>query len=278
MKKTFLAAAFAGILMCGGLFAQTTPSADPSAPQAQPSTTQPAQPQQQMAPPTNQNAPSAQAAGSQAPASSGPKIAPGSVIPVQLTKSIDAKKVKTGDQVVAKVTQDLKTASGEVLVPKDTKIVGHVTEAQARTKEQKESQLGIAFDHAVLKNGSDVQVPMSIQAIVGQQNNNPNAGGGESEGPAASPSAPSAGGGSAKPGMAGAAPPPSPSDTGGAPSDAGSAKNAPPPINGQTQGVIGIPNMTLAPGANATQGSVVTSDKNNVKLESGTMLLLKVNQ
>jgi hypothetical protein len=78
--------------------------------------------------------------------------------------------------------------------------------------------------------------------------------------------------------MAGAAPPPSPSDTGGAPSDAGSAKNAPPPINGQTQGVIGIPNMTLAPGANATQGSVVTSDKNNVKLESGTMLLLKVNQ
>jgi len=278
MNRTFLAAAFAGILMCGGLFAQTTPSTDPSAPQAQPSPTQPAQPQEQAAPPTNQNAPSAQAAGSQAPGSSAPKIAPGSVIPVQLTKSIDAKKVKTGDEVIAKVTQDMKTASGEVLVPKDTKIVGHVTEAQARTKEQKESQLGIAFDHAVLKNG-DVQVPMSIQAIVGQQNNNPNAPGGESEGPAASPSAPSAGG-SAKPGMAGAAPAPSPSrsESSSAPSDAGAAKNSTPPINGQTQGVIGIPNMTLAPGANATQGSVVTSDKNNVKLESGTMLLLKVSQ
>jgi hypothetical protein len=291
MKKTFFAAAFTGILMCGGLFAQT-PSADPSAPQAQPSTSSPAPPQQQMAPPTNQNAPSAQApaspatggqpptSASPAQASGTPKIAPGSVIPVQLTKSIDAKKVKTGDQVVAKVTQDLKTSSGEVLVPKDTKILGHVTEAQARTKEQKESQLGIAFDHAVMKNGSDVQLPMSIQAIVGQQNNNPNAAGGSDQQPAASPSAPSTGGGSARPGMAGssAAPSAPPSEAGAAPSDAGSAKNASPQINGQTQGVVGIPNMSLAPGANATQGSVVTSDKNNVKLESGTMLLLKVNQ
>ncbi len=35
--------------------------------------------------------------------------------------------------------------------------------------------------------------------------------------------------------------------------------------------------MTLSSGAgNAAQGSVVTSEKNNVKLESGTMMLLKV--
>jgi hypothetical protein len=42
--------------------------------------------------------------------------------------------------------------------------------------------------------------------------------------------------------------------------------------------VIGISNLTLAPPSNGTQGTVMTSDKNNVKLESGTMLLLKVNQ
>ena len=54
--------------------------------------------------------------------------------------------------------------------------------------------------------------------------------------------------------------------------------NAPrPPINAQTQGVIGISNLSLQP-ANGAQGSVMTSEKNNVKLESGTMLLLKVNQ
>jgi len=64
-----------------------------------------------------------------------PRIAPGSVIPVQLTKNIDAKKTKSGDEVVAQVTQDMKTNSGEVIVPKGTKVVGHVTEVQARRKE-----------------------------------------------------------------------------------------------------------------------------------------------
>jgi hypothetical protein len=98
-----------------------------------------------------------------------PRIAPGSVIPVELTKGIDAKKAKTGDEVVAKVTQDMKTTNGEVLVPKDTKVVGRVTEAQPRSKEQKESEIGIAFDHAVMKNGSEMQLPMSIQAIIGRE-------------------------------------------------------------------------------------------------------------
>ena len=59
------------------------------------------------------------------------------MIPVQLTKTIDAKKAKPGDEVVAKVTMDLKTNSGEVVVPKDTKVVGHVTESQARSKDRK---------------------------------------------------------------------------------------------------------------------------------------------
>jgi len=49
-----------------------------------------------------------------------------------------------------------------------------------------------------------------------------------------------------------------------------------PPINAQTQGVIGLSHVTLAAGSSAAQGSVLTSEKGNVKLESGTMLLLKV--
>ena len=43
-----------------------------------------------------------------------PLIAPGSVIPVQLAKSIDAKKVKTGDEVEAKVTEYLKQRMGRL--------------------------------------------------------------------------------------------------------------------------------------------------------------------
>lgn len=119
------------------------------------------------------------------------RIAPGTVIPVELTKGIDAKKAKSGNAVEAKVTQDLKAENGEVIVPRDTKVVGHVTEAQPRNKEQKQSQVGIAFGRAVMKNGGDISVPMSIQAIIassGPRNNSTSA----SAGPAAQ--APSPGG------------------------------------------------------------------------------------
>src|SRR5579871_4696726 len=160
--RSILPLAAAAVLSCGALLAQST------APQNMPS----------QSPTTQAPAPTTPAS-QQAPSTNQPKIAPGSVIPVQLTKTVDAKKVKTGDEVVAKVTMDMKTQTGQVLVPKDTKVIGHVTEAQPRNKEQKESELAIAFDRAVMKDGDSVPLPMSIQAIIGQQqNNNPNAAGG----------------------------------------------------------------------------------------------------
>jgi hypothetical protein len=53
--------------------------------------------------------------------------------------------------------------------------------------------------------------------------------------------------------------------------------NARPPITGNTQGVVGISNLKLEAAPSTAQGSVLSSEKNNVKVESGTMLLLKVN-
>ena len=50
------------------------------------------------------------------------------------------------------------------------------------------------------------------------------------------------------------------------------------PITGNTQGVVGIPNLKLSTEPNPTQGSLLSSEKNNVKLDSGTVLLLRVNQ
>lgn len=52
-----------------------------------------------------------------------------------------------------------------------------------------------------------------------------------------------------------------------------------PPITGNTQGVIGMSDVKLESASqNSQQGSVLTSEKNNVKIEKGTMLLLRVNQ
>ncbi len=251
MKNILAVTAIAAVLMCGRILAQST----------NPSSTAPS-------------------SAGQAQSANEPRIAPGSVIPVQLTKTVDAKKAKTGDEVVAKGTQDMKTNTGEVLVPKDTKVIGHVTEAQARHKAEKESQLAIAFDQAVLKN-EQVQLPMSIQAVIGQQNNNNND---NSTGtPAGEPMPSSAGTPQSSP-MGGRSPmgntgqPQAPTS---APDDSSGAQqqgNKLPPINAKTQGVIGISNLTLSPASNGAQGSVLSSEKHNVRLESGTMLLLRVNQ
>lgn len=270
--RTFLSVVLvSGALLCTAAFAQSEPPSaqNPSAPAAQPQ----AQPQ------ASQPAQSGQTPSTAGQATAQRRIAPGSVIPVQLTKTVDAKKVKTGDPIMARVTMDMTTSTGEVLVPKDTKVIGHITEAQARTKEQKESQLGIAFDRAVLKDG-EVSLPMSIQAVIAPPSNNAN--GGESD---QGSSAPPVGGSAASPMSGGRNGSAGQTQTGGTPPSAlpsegtgASQGNGPrPPINGNTQGVVGISNLKLEPGQTAAQGSVLSSEKNNVKVESGTMLLLKVN-
>jgi len=270
--KRFLIAVIAAGLLCGSLLAQSPqPSGGVS------------MPPEQQTPSAEQTAPPAapaQAAAPTAPAGSARRIAPGSVIPVQLAKSINAKKAKKGDEVVAKVMQDLQNNAGTVLVPKDTKFIGHVTEAEARSKEQKESQVAIAFDRAVLKNGEQMQMPMSIQAIIAPPHRNP-AG---AEQPSSSPSsgtggAPTSAGGTYGSMGRGTAPASSaPQTAGSEPAGAPAGNSSQPQVTGNTQGVVGIPDLKLSTAPDPAQGSVVSSEKNNVKLEDGTFLLLRVNQ
>ncbi|HEV2688649.1 MAG TPA: hypothetical protein VGV35_08850 [Bryobacteraceae bacterium] len=265
----FPVAGLAAALLCGSLLAQSPQSAGSGNMSPQSS----AQPTSPTASPSPTTAPTAASAKTS-------RIAPGSVIPVQLTKSVDAKKAKKGDEVVAKVMQDLQSNGGAVVVPKDTKIVGHVTEAEAHSKEQKESQLAIAFDHAVLKNGEQMEMPMSIQAIIAPPNRNPGAQQASSYPSPAGGGAPASGGGARTGGMGGSAPQAqsAPQTTGTPPSEAPTGAPAQPQITGNTQGVVGISNLKLSAAPDATQGSLVTSEKNNVKLEDGTFLLLRVNQ
>lgn len=274
--KHVLSGLLISALLGGVVLAQST---TPSTPQA--NSPQPSQASPNGEPQSTATAP-AQRRSTQVPPNT-LKIAPGSVIPVQLAKTVDAKKAKTGDEVVATVTQDMKTNSGDLIVPKDTKILGHVTEAQARNKEQKESQLGIAFDHAVVK-GNESALPMSIQAIIAPPKTSPEA----AAGGGGAPEAPSSAGGSAGmgPGQGGRSPAASSqSAQQNAPADNSSAsESAPqtgarPPITGNTQGVIGMDNVKLENNEqNSAQGSVVSSEKNNVKIEKGTMMLLRVSK
>jgi hypothetical protein len=269
--RNILTALFSVALLCGAALSQQTPPPNPD--------TQTPRSDELPNQPAEQGQSTAQSAANQAQASNSLKIAPGSVIPVQLSKTVDAKKAKTGDEVVATVTQDLKANSGAVVVPKDTKMIGHVTEAQARNKEQKQSELGITFDHAVVK-GDQMQLPMSIQAVIAPPSNSPSAAAPDAPSPSAaggnSGSSPTTG---SRTTGTGTTPAPQPNYPSGGASEPASQNEARPPITGNTQGVIGMSDVKLdSSSQNSQQGSVLTSEKNNVKIEKGTMLLLRVNQ
>ena len=53
---------------------------------------------------------------------------------------------------------------------------------------------------------------------------------------------------------------------------------AAPVLSANTQGVVGISDLKLSSTVNSNSGSVISSEKGNVKLESGTLLLLRVFQ
>jgi hypothetical protein len=116
---------------------------------------------------------------------------------------------------------------------------------------------------------------MSIQAIIGPAPISPSGGGGGGYDPAG----PATGGGTTTSPMSGRAPVSPPSQPQAQPlPTSGTDVQARPPITGNTQGVIGMPDLKLEANAHGgAQGSVVSSQKSNVKLESGTVMLLRVN-
>ncbi len=203
----------------------------------------------------------------------------GTRIGAVLTKSIDAKKAKPGDEVEAKTLSDV-SARGSVAIPKNSKLMGHVTEVKPYAKGEATSALKIQFDHAVLKNGTQVPVHAVIQAIAAPQNEAVAGAGGSDDVSAAGGTASGgySGGGMAGRGAMGAPP----AAAGARPeSDAGSSgglvRNTTGALTSATTGVIGLHGIDLdAQSSSAAQGSVLTSREKNVKLDSGTRLVLRV--
>ena len=206
----------------------------------------------------------------------------GTTLNAELSASIDSKKAKAGDPVVAHVTDTVK-AGGETVIPKGAKLVGHVTQAAARGKGDSDSALGIQFDKVVLKNGQEIPLSVWIRAIAAQPRSvyQP---GPEQNTLAGTPGAGPSPMGSARSTTGGppaAAAPPMGASTDTAPADqtrdAAGGLNATGQLNSSSRGVFGLDGVHLATDAsNSAQGSLITSSGKNVRLDSGTRLLLVV--
>jgi hypothetical protein len=197
----------------------------------------------------------------------------GTLLAVELSKSVDAKKSKANDRVEAKTATDL-LAHGRIVVPRNTKIIGRVTETKPHTKDSPDSKVGITFDHMLLKDGREVPLQIAVQAIArplqlgpGMSGNGPRADRGV---PMPGQRAPMGDGStqnvpSSYPGDL--APIPDPMS----PNSPGASTSI--PLNPTSKGVVGISGLSLdTSGATA----LLSSNSGNVHLESGTQMILRV--
>src|SRR6267142_693471 len=229
-------------------------------------------------------------------------LAGGTAFNAALSSPIDSKKCKPGDPVNARTTEAAKS-EGKTVIPKGSRLVGHVTQASTRGQGESESALGIVFDKAILKNGQEIPLHnVAIQAMASAESSasaagadmdtvggmGASAGGsGVAGGRSALGGVTSAAGGAvgtvtntaANAGGVAGGTLNSAANAGG--SVAGASKgavgglNAAGQLTSNSQGVFGLHGLNLdAAGSNATKGSVITSAGKNVHLDSGTRMLL----
>jgi hypothetical protein len=216
---------------------------------------------------------------------------------VELSGSLNAKKLKPGDPIRAQVIQDV-LSHGKIVIPAESKLLGHVTEANARS-ESVESRLGLVFDKVLLKHHGEMGFQGIVQAVAPPvpktlredeaelmfpplslpgQNNPPNpinsgtamgnrGSGNQPRGNQPFPDARNMPG-SILPGSPGYRPNTTIQDT--------SAQNRSLSL-GTRQGVFGLQGVSLSTEKTGlTPGPVIVSKVADVKLESGTQLLLKI--
>lgn len=224
-------------------------------------------------------------------------VAKDTEIDAALTHSVDAGKAKPGDEVTAKAAKDIKS-DGKVVVPRGSRLIGRVTQAQPHRRDSASgssaSELGIVFDRAVLKDGTEVALNGSVAAIGAarsassaseRQTDAGAAGAGRVAG-----SAGGAGGGlagtvggtvggvaSTATGAAGGVSSTVGGTVGVASRSAGAVGgfDAAGSLKSGSRGVFGLRDLDIQGAAvGGTQSSVITSAKRDVRLESGTQMLV----
>ncbi len=175
-------------------------------------------------------------------------------IPALLSKAIDSKKAKEGDPVICQTAGTVHDQTGR-LITSGTRVIGHVTQAQARSKGDAQSSLAIMFDKVMVGKNEEIPIKGTLQAIGPALDiSGPNSASGYSQGPGARQ-----GGGAAT------TAPPQPGVQ-GFPIDSGTKAL----LTSQSKGALGVKNLQLG------DDGVVTSPAKEVKLDAGTQMMIRV--
>jgi hypothetical protein len=197
-------------------------------------------------------------------------LAPGTAILAELNSGMDSKKAKAGDKVVAHTTEAMKSADERTIMPRGTKIEGHVTQSAARSKGGDNSELGIQFDKAILKDGGEIPLNVTIQALAGPSGTQGPMDSDPTPSPANTGTTQSSPMGSARMGPPSAKAPP----TGDVPAPSGAASAR---LDTKSRGAIGMRGITLNDEpVNNRPASVIVSNGKSVHLDGGTQMVLMV--
>lgn len=152
----------------------------PLAAQQPPENPAPAQPQSsssaQTPPVSGVQAPgSAKQAAPAEPAQSTAASTQGTNLPLrpvqgELEKKLDSKNAKAGDAVVVKTTKKAAIADG-VVIPKGSRILGHVVNVLPHSKANENAQVTLEFDQAQLKGGQTLPIRTVLQSVAPAQMN-----------------------------------------------------------------------------------------------------------
>jgi hypothetical protein len=200
-----------------------------------------------------------QAAATPAPAAA---VVGHGAFPVKTTKTLDSSKLKENDIIEVETSGSFKLPDG-TLVPKGSKIQGHVVSSKARSKGDSDSELTLAFDKLNILGGKQLALKGGVQAVYPPAD--------EPTGPNMATMGTSQGGSAGGAGSPGSAP----ANPGGVGltntkngSNMQSSSTGQLAVDPKATGVQGLDNLQL-------DGGVLTSKGKNVKLGGGDRMIVK---
>jgi len=207
-------------------------------------------------------------------------IRAGTKFAAELQSSLDAKTAKPGDEVSARVTQNVKE-KGQVVIRKGDRLVGQVTDVKSGAEANGGSAVGIKFDRLV--SGSETtRMNAVLAAIVSTPSEIRSENEGEEPMLAPGPAPARAGGG-----LLGGAGSAVGGATGAVAGTAGGLGNT---VGGTTRGALGATSATMvstpirsirvgsstSAQGSAESGTMLSTRQGNLRLESGTRMQFRV--
>ncbi|HEY8554509.1 MAG TPA: hypothetical protein VIL43_08225 [Burkholderiales bacterium] len=200
-----------------------------------------------------------------------------SQINATLERSVDVRRARPGDEVIARTSEDVVTQEGLAIL-RGTRLVGRVTEARAHAggegsaQGDAESRLGIVFEKAILKDGREFPLKVTIPAVAAARPEVQGRLGSAHEGGSGGVGLGGVASGGAGAAVDGAAGPPA---HGGVPSSTGAVGglSSSGRLLAGSRGVFGLRDLDIA-AVGGARGTLITSASRDVRLDRGTRLLL----